>query len=266
MTTVQHVASHHWHVPARPFTVHTEDGVRIEGTRLGPPGTDRTALIFAHGLMGWHRKPRFAVFAEQLSEWFTVYALDMRGHGESGGTCDFGGAEIYDIDAVLQLVRRVGHQRVITVGTSMGGIATIRHAGLLGGSDEVVAISSLAHWDWHDGAHPKAKRAFQARVGTVPGRAALRAWGVRLPEEWEEPESPESVIGKIGPTPVVIVHGADDQLFCEDHAHRLYDAANEPKRLLIGQGFGHAEDGLTPAFARRLAGMMHEELDLPWSE
>ncbi len=237
-----------------------QDGVRIEGTRLGHPGTDLPALILAHGLMGWHRKPKFAVFAEHLSEEFTVYAPDLRGHGESAGVSDFGGAEMWDIDAVLELVRRVGHRQVVTVGTSMGGIAAIRQAGLVGGVDEVVAISSLAYWNWHDGAHPKARRNFHARVGTAPGRAALRAWGVRLPEEWDEPESPEDVVGKIAPTPLVIVHGRDDPLFSLDHAERLYEAAQEPKRLLIGDRFGHAEDGLSPAFAQRLAGVILQEL------
>ena len=54
-------------------------------------------------------------------------------------------------------------------------------------------------------------------------------------------------MGKIAPTPIVIVHGRDDPLFSVDHAERLYDAAGEPKHLLIGDRFGHAEDGLTPA-------------------
>jgi fermentation-respiration switch protein FrsA (DUF1100 family) len=66
------------------------------------------------------------------------------------------------------------------------------------------------------------------------------------------------VIGKIAPTPVVIVHGADDRLFPPSHAHRLYGAAGEPKRLLIGEGFGHAEDGLTPSFARKLVDVLQE--------
>lgn len=261
MTTVQHVTSHHWRIPARPFTVHTEDGVRIEGSRLGRPGTDRPAVVFAHGLMGWHRKPRFAVFGEHLAEHFTVYAPDLRGHGESDGVSDFGGAEMLDVDAVVRLARRVGHEWVVTVGTSMGAIAAVRQAALLGGVDTVVAISSLAYWDWHGGAHPRARRNFHARVGTAPGRAALRAWGVRLPETWDGPEAPEEVVGKIAPTPIVIVHGRDDQLFSEDHAHRLFEAAHEPKRLLLGDRFGHAEDGLTPAFAERLTRVIHEELE-----
>jgi pimeloyl-ACP methyl ester carboxylesterase len=263
MTTVQQVTSHHWRVAARPFTVYTDDGVRIEGTRLGGPGPELPALILAHGLMGWHRKPRFATFAEQLTQWFTVYPFDLRGHGDSGGVSDFGGDEMYDVDAVLQLTRRVGHERAVTVGTSMGGIAVLRQGGLMHGPAAVVSISALAYWDWHAGAEPKARRNFHARVGTAPGRAALRAWGVRLPEHWDEPESPQEVIGRIAPTPVVIVHGKDDPLFGEDHAHKLYAAANEPKRLLLGDRFGHAEDGLTPAFSDRLRRVIREELEVP---
>ena len=73
------------------------------------------------------------------------------------------------------------------------------------------------------------------------------------------------MVGKIAPTPVVIIHGTDDDLFSPDHARRLYAAAAEPKRLLLGDGFGHAEDGLTPSFERRLARVLHETLELPWS-
>jgi pimeloyl-ACP methyl ester carboxylesterase len=265
MTTMQLALSHRWRVPAHVFAVLTEDDVQIVGTRLGRNDPERPAVVFVHGLMGWHAKPRFAVFAEHLTEWFTVYAFDMRGHGGSGGVSDFGGAEVLDVDAVVALARREGHRTVVTAGTSQGGIAVLRHAGLLGGVDAVVGISSLASWDWHGGAESAARRQLHARIGTRSGRSALRAWGVRLPEKWEEPESPEEVIGKIAPTPVVIIHGTDDRLFAPEHARRLYDAAGEPKRLMLGDGFGHAEDGLTSAFGRRLARVVHETLGRPWS-
>jgi pimeloyl-ACP methyl ester carboxylesterase len=265
MTTVQQALSHRWRVPARRFQVHTEDGVRIEGTRLGPMGTERPAVALTHGLMGWHARPRFAAFGEHLSSWFTVYAFDLRGHGGSGGVCDYGGAEIRDVDAVVRHARWVGHPEVATVGTSMGGIAVLRHGGLLGGVDTVVAISSLAYWDWHDGADERTRRSVRRWIRTRQGRAVARVWGARLPDTWEEPESPEDVIGKIAPTPVVIVHGTDDRLFPLDHAWRLYEAAGEPKRLLIGDGFGHAEDGLSEAFAGRLGRVLHETLGRPWS-
>jgi fermentation-respiration switch protein FrsA (DUF1100 family) len=178
--------------------------------------------------------------------------MDMRGHGHSDGVCDYGGDEVLDVEAVHRLARAEEHTTVVSCGTSMGGIATIRHGALIGGTDAVVGISSLATWDWHGDAHPNARRSLHARIGTPAGRATLRAVGVRMPDRWTPPEAPLDVIGKIGPTPLLIVHGADDRLFPPSHAHRLYDAAAEPKRLLVGRGFGHAEDGLTPAFARKL--------------
>ena len=265
MTTVQIALSHRWRVPAHAFAVLTDDDVQIVGTRLGSPDADRPAMILVHGLMGWHAKPRFAAFAELLTARFTVYAFDMRGHGGSGGVSDFGGAETRDVDAVVALARREGHASLATVGTSQGAIAVIRHAALIGGVDAVVAISSLASWDWHDDAEPTARRQLHARIGTRSGRAALRAWGVRLPETWVEPESPEDVVAKIAPTPLTIIHGDDDPLFSVKHARRLYEAAGDPKRLLIGHGFGHAEDGLTPAFSRRLTRIVLEALELSWS-
>jgi uncharacterized protein len=271
MTTVQQLMSHRWRVPARMFEVDTLDRVRIEGTRLGyldsdlTAGADRPAIVLGHGLMGWHRKPRFARFAERLTPWFSVYAFDFRGHGRSGGICDYGGAEINDVEAVVRLTRRAGSERVVTCGTSMGAIAVLRHGGLIGGVETVVGISSLAYWDWHDGAHPKAARNMRARISTPVGRASLRAWGVHLPSDWKQPESPEEVVGRIAPTPLVICHGRNDHLFSEDHPQRLYDAAGKPKRMLLGDRFGHAEDGLTQAFARRLAQVVYEELELPWS-
>ncbi len=266
MTSVQEFTSHHWRVPAHTFEVVTEDGVRIQGTRIGEAGQALPAVVLSHGLMGWHRKPKFALFAERLTPWFAVYAMDMRGHGGSTGICDFGGDEMYDVEAVHRLARADGHDLVVTVGASMGGIATIRHGALIGGADAVVGISSLAYWDWHGDAHPKERRHMHARIGTPAGRAALRAYGVRLPDHWDPPDSPEHVIGKIAPVPIVIVHGTDDRLFPVEHAKRLFEAAGEPKRLLLGEGFGHAEDGLRSGFARKLVGLVHETLDLPWSE
>src|SRR4051812_14169964 len=130
MTSVQLLASHHWRVPSTAFVVGTDDGVAIHGTRVGEHGASAPAVVLAHGLMGWHRKPRFAHLAEQLSEGFAVYAFDHRGHGASEGVSDFGGAEIADVEAVVELARRDGHGRVVTVGASMGGIAVLRHAAI----------------------------------------------------------------------------------------------------------------------------------------
>lgn len=255
--------SRRFRVPARPLREVTADGVWIVGSRLGEPGTDRPALVLRHGFLGWHRKPRIARFAERLARWFAVYAIDLRGHGGSGGLCTYGDREIEDVEAAVSSARRDGHERVVTMGMSMGAIAVVRHAGLIGGVDAVVAISSPARWRQTRGS--AAWRRLRRLTDTPRGRrVGRRVLEVRLPDAWEAPESPEDVVGKIAPAPVIIVHGRDDHLFPEDEAWRLYRTANGPRRLLLAGRFGHAEDGCSPQLAGFLARRTLEALELPW--
>jgi pimeloyl-ACP methyl ester carboxylesterase len=267
MTTLQDVLAHRFDVPAESFRGRTDDGVEIRGARLGDASAERGALVLCHGLMGWHRKPRFARFAEALTPWFTVFVFDLRGHGRSGGVSTLGDREIEDVNAVVRLARGEGHVRVATMGMSMGGIAVVRHAALIGGVDAVVAISSLAGWGPHDDSRRRRRawRRMRRVTETARGRRVLRAYGVRLPPSWEAPESPEEVADKIAPTPLLVVHGRDDHLFGEDQAHRLFEAASEPKRMLLAERFGHAEDGLSRAFAGRLAHGVYVLWGLAWA-
>ena len=94
-----------------PFELRTRTASRSAARGSATHGPAAPAIVLAHGLMGWHRKPRFANLAEQLSEWFAVYAFDHRGHGASGGVSDFGGAEIADVEEVVRLgaARRATH-------------------------------------------------------------------------------------------------------------------------------------------------------------
>jgi len=231
----------------RPFEVRTDDGVRLRGERLG---AGPVALVFCHGFLGWHRKPRLVRFQEVLAERFTIYGFDFRGHGESEGLSAFGAMEHLDVDAVVRRARRDGFDHVVTFGGSMGGIAVIRHAALAGGVHAVVTVSTPARWDGHDS---EAVRRLAWLAATRLGRRLLRGSGVRVSPRFDRVEEPAELVGKIAPTPLVIVHGRDDHFFDEEQAWLLYRRANPPKRLLLASRFGHAEDGYTPAFARQIS-------------
>ena len=238
-----------------PFDVTADDGVPLAGSRVGDRGP---SLVFCHGLLGWHHKLRIVRFVEALARRFVVYAFDLRGHGASGGESTYGDREVLDVAAVVNEVRRerAGHP-LATVGVSMGAVAVIRHAGLRGGVDAVAAISAPARWDGH------ASRAVRNMrwMGSSPrGRRLARGLGVRLAPLGRWPESPETVVARIAPTPLILVHGRDDHFFDEEEAWRLYRRALEPKRLMLATRFGHAEDGLTPALAARLADRIAEVL------
>jgi pimeloyl-ACP methyl ester carboxylesterase len=223
--------------------VTTEDGVRLAGSRVGTAGP---AVVFCHGFLGWHRKERIVRFVERLAARFRVYAFDLRGHGRSQGLCTFGDREYLDVEAVVRLARGETGGPVVTVGGSMGGIAVLRHAAFLNEVAAVVTVSTPARWDGH---RSRAVRQMRWLTSTEGGRRTARLLGVRLARGWDWPEDPEDLVGKIAPTPVVVVHGRDDHFFDVEEAWRLYRRAGEPKRLLLGVPFGHAEDGFTPAFA-----------------
>jgi len=239
-------------VPVRSFDVATDDGVRLRGDRLG---RGDVALIFCHGFLGWRRKARLVLFQESLARWFTVYAFDLRGHGESEGLSAFGAMEHLDVDAVLQQARQDGLTKVVTLGGSMGGIGVIRHAALLGGVDAVVAVSTPAQWDGHDS---ESVRRLARLTASRYGRSFLRYAGVRVVPTFTRVEAPVELVGKISPIPLTLVHGRDDHFFDEEQAWQLYRRAGEPKRLLMAGRFGHAEDGYTPPFAERIARVVGE--------
>jgi pimeloyl-ACP methyl ester carboxylesterase len=255
---VARALSHRFGVPAEAFESRTSDGVDLVGTRLGAAAP---AAILCHGFSGWHSKAKSGLLAEALSRWFTVYAFDFRGHGDSGGETTFGALEVHDVQAVLDLARADGHEPVATIGSSMGGVAAIRHAALMGGVDAVVSISAPARWGVYD--TPGVRR--MAWVAASPrGRRVARAFGVRIAEHIDRPETPEDVIGKIAPVPVLVVHGRDDHYFDEEEAWRLYRRAGDPKGLWLASRFGHAEDGFSDELAERIARHLYRGWGLPW--
>lgn len=214
-------------------------------------------MVFCHGFLGWHRKPRLVRFQEELAKEFTVYAFDFRGHGASEGVSTYGTREHLDVDAVVRMARAEGFARVVTVGGSMGGIAVIRHAAVQRGVDTVVAISTPALWDGHESA---AVRRIVRLLGSSSGRSLLRISGLRVAPAWEPAPPPAEVVADVSPTPLLIVHGRDDHFFEEEQAWLLYRRARPPKRLLLGSPFGHAEDGYTPAFAGQIGRAIRQSL------
>lgn len=231
-------------------TLRTADGVRLAASHLPHPGSE-TAIVLAHGFSGTHTKPWQARIARSLAAYAGVVAFDFRGHGASAGVSTLGELEVLDVAAAVAWARDLDYERVVTCGWSMGASAVIRHAALVGGVDGVVSVSGTSRWRVRDTAPMRRLHwIVERRAGRVVGRTLLRT---RLATHWvDEPESPVEVIGRIAPTPLLLVHGDRDTYFGLEHPEALYAAANEPKELWVVPGFAHAESGATPALLDRL--------------
>jgi pimeloyl-ACP methyl ester carboxylesterase len=100
----------------------TPSGVRLnvaEGPDSGPP------LLLLHGITG--RWQGFLPLLPFLVQRYHVYALDLRGHGESARTPGDYGGERYATDVAEVIERHIGGP-VLLFGHSLGGLIALRVA------------------------------------------------------------------------------------------------------------------------------------------
>jgi pimeloyl-ACP methyl ester carboxylesterase len=233
----------------------TADGVALSALAYGPSEAP-VAIVFGHGFTGSQRDRRVVDLVRALAaRGFAVYTADFRGHGASAGRSTFGEREVHDLEAVVALARP-RHERVVTVGASMGAFVALRHAGLGGKVDAVVAISSPAF-----STVPKMPRArmLSRLVRSGRGRRLLAHRGTRV-----EPFEPVSVAPiELAPaiaTPVAIVHGGRDRYVPLSDAEALHERLRAPRRLVVLPHFGHGEAGFGPDFADVLERLILELL------
>ena len=233
----------------------TKDGVILRVAVVPGPPRPEVAIVLAHGFSNSSRAPRIHQFAHLLARRAVVIVPDLRGHRRSGGACTLGLLEPLDIAACVELAHEMAPGlAVVTVGTSLGGVAVLLHAGPFGAAQGVagtIAVSSPAWWGANE--RPASKRLSEAVV-SKRGRRMLR-WlcFVRLDCDTPVP-SAKDLVGAIAPAFTIIVHDPDDTFFGIDHAQALYSWANEPKELWLMPKAGHGTDVLTVAFADRVLG------------
>ena len=109
----------------------TTDGLELRWRCFPPPGIPRGLVFIVHGL--FEHSARYRAVADHLAALgLAVFALDLRGHGESEGRrVHVGDFDAYarDLDAGLRLVRERHPDRpVVLLGHSMGGVVAARYA------------------------------------------------------------------------------------------------------------------------------------------
>jgi pimeloyl-ACP methyl ester carboxylesterase len=224
--------------------------VPISAARLhGPPDAPVT-VVLVHGFLNSSRSPVVHAFARLLAERVHVIAPDLRGHGRSGGRVTLGALEPLDVAAAVDAATAAHPRRpVVTVGTSLGGVAVLRHAGIIGGVAGTVSISAPA---WYDPDGREGARRLTRFITSSAGRQVaarfLRTRVGMLPPVADMP----AVLGAIAPAFTILVHDPDELYFGEEHVRALYEWANEPKDLWLISGGGHGGDLLTPSLAERL--------------
>jgi alpha-beta hydrolase superfamily lysophospholipase len=223
----------------------TDDGVTLSGWLIPAARETPTAVIVLHGFSG-NRLAELEAFVPWLHDRHHVLQLDFRGHGESDpGFVTFGSHERRDVAAAVDFLRSRGLGPIALFGVSMGAAIAI-----LAGPDLPVA-AIVADSPFAELHHPVGNR--MREVGyplpAIGSRAIVAAAAVRTRSRLPDPIR---AVAHLAPRALLVIAPKEDQLISWRQGLRLYEAAGEPKELLVVEGAGHAGGyGVEPETYRR---------------
>jgi alpha-beta hydrolase superfamily lysophospholipase len=218
-------------------TLTTADGLSLVGRRWLSPTTPEAAVVIVHGFSASSECPHVASLAGALyADGFDVVTYDARGHGGSGGESTLGDHEEHDVAAAVSLARERA-ARVVVVGASMGGIATLRYAVADPRIAGAVVVSCPAAWRLPRSARGVLGAAMtRTRIGR---RLTARICGVRVARRWTNPLPPVALAERVE-VPVAYVHGRNDRFISYRDAELLARVTPQPSRVMLVPGMGHA--------------------------
>lgn len=172
-------------IPSKRLSFRSNDGLRLSGLLLKPAGAAVGCVIVAHGSQG--NSTSMLNQTEFLAEHgFQVLLVDLRAHGQSGGTYMTGGRrEADDVLGAMQYMRRIEPGTpIILLGYSYGADAVL-YAAAESAVAPTAIIADSAYVSFHDLLRHAARRALVDR--NAPLSLRLRAMFLAAP-----------MIGKVG--------------------------------------------------------------------
>jgi putative redox protein len=202
----------------------------------------RPGLVVAHGFPAGQKSARssgqtYPELAERLAAdaGWTVLAFNFRGTGDSEGDFSIGGW-LDDLGAAVDHLLALGDiDGVWLAGASTGGSLAICAAGEDERGRGVAALSARADFeDW--AAHPSQFLEHARDIGVIRSRGFppdVDLWTREIRET-----KPLSLAAKLAPRPLLLVHGADDDIVPAVDARALADCHGSADLRII-QGAGH---------------------------
>lgn len=205
----------------------------IPGATGGSGAEDGRTVLLCHGFLA-DKAQELHLVRDLVPAGFNVLAIDLRGHGESGGQIvGFGQSERHDVLGAVRWVRSIhpdASHRLFGVGRSLGAAALL--AAAADPSAEGQAIDGLALYNAYDApkavVHQTSSWLLVPPLDSVVERAAMPVAGM-ISGGGLDNGSPLRDVQRLWPRPVLFIHGQSDKSVPFDSGRNLYDHALQPK-------------------------------------
>ncbi|MEM2991270.1 MAG: alpha/beta fold hydrolase [Halobacteria archaeon] len=219
-------------------TFHSENqriygNLHIPAEKEKPPG-----VLLLHGLESSKDSGKWPSIASRLcSEGYACLRFSFRGCGE-GMEKSEGEFEEVTLTArindylaalhFLQAIDKVDINRLGVIGSSFGGMTAI--------AAQAMGIKALVTM----GTPYKIPRFEEPRIPKKIGEYYVLPSGRRFKKNfYEDLKKYDLLLAIKSAPPILILHGSLDEVVPLEHAYKLYEAALEPKKLVIVEGADH---------------------------
>jgi alpha-beta hydrolase superfamily lysophospholipase len=219
-------------------------GLTLRGELWVPEGPADTLVVLCHGIPLSRPDPAdggYPELARRIREnGYAALFVNFRGTGDSGGNFHLGGWYC-DLETVMGFVADELSKRfseVCLAGFSAGGALAIMYAAQHGGVRGVAAFAAPAEFSRiFPEEHVFAFLELARDVGIIKETSFPPSPDLFYKEI--EELRPVEYISRVSPAPLLLVHGEGDELVPVADAGRLFEAAREPKELVLLPGGQH---------------------------
>jgi dienelactone hydrolase len=208
----------------QPTTLLTPDGLALAATIYAPAGDGPFPGVVLSHMSGGTQGDWDALPEALRQAGYIVLTFDFRGHGESEGNLDPPSAAL-DLTTALSYLRtlpEVATGQIGLVGASMGGMTSV-----IVGADNPDVRTVVG-------------------ISTSPGAGG---------------QNPIAVIGRLSPRPFLAIGCTGDPLTRPERVTELFNAAGEPKQLILLDCDAHANDIFGTAAGQELSDQLQQWLD-----
>ncbi|MBS7651162.1 MAG: alpha/beta fold hydrolase [Candidatus Bathyarchaeia archaeon] len=215
------------------------------------------AVLILHGFPGIEKNYDLAYSLCQMK--IASMIFHYRGCWGSGGRYSFLGCFEDAMIAMEELISRkdILGDNVAVVGHSFGGMVAIYLSAHIKGVKATVAMSPLANIR----ENVSIQRRKMILRGGVPFVKALSLGRAMTEfETIEKTRDPITYVDKLSPSPLLLIHGSDDEIVPVKCSVDLYKDALEPKYLLIVRGTDHIFSGRRRYVVNRVANWIQSKI------